>query len=324
VQKRRILITGASGLLGLNLALEAADEHTVIGQVHRHNLASEAFTTVQENLLAPGAVQRLLDVTQPDWIIHCAALANVDACETDPLQARQLNTEIPKKLARYVARGGARLLHVSTDAVFDGTRGQYSEIDSPNPLSVYAHSKLEAERQVVQANPQAIIARVNLFGWSRSGKRSLAEFFFNNLSSGNPVMGFTDVFFCPLLANHLGGIFLKMLDAGLSGLYHVVGSDCISKYQFGVDIARQFDLDERLIAPKSVDEAGLQAARSPNLTLRIDKLIHDLGASPPSLSTGIERFYTLYQQGYPQQLRRMGERGNSDKDQTANPQFKKS
>ena len=306
MQKRRILITGASGLLGLNLALEAAMEHTIIGQVHHHNLVSEAFTIVQKDLLAPGAMQRLLDDTQPEWVIHCAALANVDACEVDPLQARQLNTVIPEKLAHYVARGGARLLHVSTDAVFDGERGQYSENDSPNPLSVYARSKLEAERQVAQANPQAIIARVNLFGWSLSGKRSLSEFFFNNLQSGDAVMGFTDVFFCPMLANHLAEFFLKMLDANLSGLYHVVGSDCISKYQFGVNIARKFGLDERLIAPKSVDEAGLRAPRSPNLTLRIDKLIHDLGASPPSLSTGIERFYTLYQQGYPQRIKQMG------------------
>jgi dTDP-4-dehydrorhamnose reductase len=303
VRARRILITGASGLLGLNLALEAARGYTVFGQVNSQPLHTNAFTVIQANLLVPGAVQRLLEETQPDWVIHCAALANLDACEADPAQARQLNSEVPRKLAHDVARGGARLLHVSTDAVFDGQRGDYTEADAPNPLSVYAHTKLEGERAIAEENPRALIARVNLFGWSLSGKRSLAEFFFNNLSAGRPVMGFTDVYFCPLLANDLTHIFLKMLEAGLSGLYHVVSSQCISKYEFGVQIARKFGLDESLISPTSWREAGLAAARSPNLTLRVDKLIHDLGETPPNLSAGIDGFYTLYQQSYPQKLK---------------------
>ncbi|MBN1147683.1 MAG: SDR family oxidoreductase [Anaerolineales bacterium] len=303
MREPRILITGASGLLGLNLALEAVKERsTVFGQANRRPLHTSAFTVVQADLLAPGAVQRLLEETRPDWVIHCAALANLEACEADPAQARQLNSEVPRQLARHVARGGARLLHVSTDAVFDGQRGGYSEEDAPNPLSIYAQTKLEGERAVAEEDPAALVARVNLFGWSASGKRSLAEFFFNNLSAGKPVMGFTDVYFCPLLANDLAHIFLKMLGTGLGGLYHVVSSECISKYEFGVQIARKFGLDESLVSPTSWQEAGLAAARSPNLSLRIDKLIHDLGETTPNLSAGLERFYTLYQQGYPQKF----------------------
>jgi dTDP-4-dehydrorhamnose reductase len=296
------LITGASGLLGLNTALEAANDHQVVGQVNSHPLRTDLFATVQADLLAPGALERLLDQTQPEWVIHCAALANVDACETDPLQARQLNSEIPRQLAELVARGGARLLHVSTDAVFDGQRGGYTEADAPNPLSNYAQTKLEGERGVLRADPQAIVARVNLFGWSLSGRRSLAEFFFNKLTAGEPCMGFTDVFFCPMLANDLGGVFLKMLDAGLSGLYHAVGSECISKYDFGLRIAQIFGLDAKLIAPRSVEEGGLKAARSPRLTLLTDRLATALGEPLPGLSTGLERFYTLYQQGYPHRI----------------------
>ena len=303
----RILVTGASGLFGLNLALETAKDHEVFGTVKDHAITTDAFSVLQTDLLVPGAVERLLDKTKPDWIIHCAALANVDACEANPALARQLNSELPKKLATYVGRGGARLVHVSTDAVFDGQRGDYTEEDLPNPLSVYAQSKLDGERAVAEANPRAIIARVNLFGWSLTGKRSLAEFFFYNLSAGKRVMGFTDVYFCPLLANHLARVFLKMLASDLNGLYHVVSRDCFSKYDFGMMIAQRFDLDESLITPSSVEGAGLKAARSPKLTLRTDKLTQDLGEPPPGLSTGIEHFYTLYQQGYPQKIRKLGE-----------------
>ena len=139
----RILITGASGLLGLNLALEAAAQNEVYGTAKDHLISTDAFTVLPSNLLAPGAVERLLDQSQPDWVIHCAALANVDACEADPVLARQLNTELPAQLAAHVARGGARLVHISTDAVFDGQRGSYTELDEPNPLGVYAQTKLE-------------------------------------------------------------------------------------------------------------------------------------------------------------------------------------
>jgi dTDP-4-dehydrorhamnose reductase len=305
VRKHRILITGASGLLGLNTALEAAKEQHVFGQVNSQRLNTTAFSTVQADLLVPGTIQRLLEDTQPDWVIHCAALANVDLCETNPQQAQQLNSEIPGELAEYVARGGARLIHVSTDAVFDGQAGDYREQDAPNPLGVYARSKLAGEQAVAGANPQAIIARVNLFGWSLFGKRSLAEFFFNNLSAKKPCMGFTDVFFCPMLANDLGIVFLKMLEAGLSGLYHTVGSQCLSKYEFGIQLARRFGFDEKLVIPTSVEDSGLTAVRSPNLTLRTDKLVHALGEPLPNVSTGLEKFYTQYQQGYPQEIRRL-------------------
>lgn len=301
----RILITGASGLLGLNLALETTTRHTVFGTVNSHSLKTDAFKVIQTDLLAPGAVERLLERTQPDWVIHCAALANLDACEADPLLAQQLNTDLPQTLANHVARSGARLVYVSTDSVFDGLRGNYTEEDIPTPISVYSHTKLKGELAVAEADPSAIIARLNLYGWSLHGKRSLAEFFFNNLSQGKHTMGFTDVFFCPLLANDLADIFIKMLENHLGGLYHVVSSESLSKYEFGRRLAERFDLDGSLIDPTSVKQAGLKAPRSPNLTLRSDKLAHALGETLPRVSTGLDKLFTLYQQGYPQLLHSM-------------------
>ncbi len=299
----RILITGASGLLGLNLALETAHRHTVFGTASQHPIKTDAFTVIQSDLLAQGAVERLLDDTQPDWVIHCAALANLDACEADPLLAQQLNIELPRKLASLVARGGAQLLHVSTDAVFDGLRGNYTELDQPSPVGVYSRTKLEGEQAVMDVYPNAIVARVNLFGWSLPGNRSLAEFFFNNLSQGKQVMGFTDVCFCPLLANNMASIFVHMLERKLSGLYHVVSSESLSKYEFGMRLAHRFNLDSQLINPTSVFKSGLKAARSPNLSLSSARLAAALGQPLPRVSTGLDRFYTLYQQGYPQLLR---------------------
>ncbi len=302
----RILITGASGLLGLNLAMEATRRHTVFGTVNHHPLKTDAFTVIQADLLAPGAVERLLESTQPDWVIHCAALANLDACEADPLQAQKMNTELPRTLASHVARSGARLVHISTDAVFDGMRGDYSEEDIPTPPCVYSRTKLEGEQAVAEVNPNAIIARVVFFGWSLVGTRSLAEFFFNNLSQGRRVSGFTNMFFCPLLANRLGKVLLHMLELNLSGLYHVVGPEPLSKYEFGIRLARRFNLDISLIDPVLFNQPSSGAVRSPNLSLRSDKLTRAIGQSLPNVSTGLDELFTLYQQGYPQELQRMG------------------
>ncbi len=298
----KLLVTGASGLLGLNLSLEAAADHRVTGVVHRTRLQGTPFPIVQADLTRPGAVDRLLRETNPDGVVHCAALANLEDCEQHPALAQRLNTEVPAILARACRKGGARLLHVSTDAVFDGTQGNYSEEDEPHPLSVYARTKLEGEQAVAAEYPQAIVARVNLFGFSLSGRRSLAEFFLYNLLAGRPLKGFTDVFFCPLLVNTLAGIFLEMLAKDLHGLYHVFAGECLSKYDFGVRIARRFGLDASLIAPVRVTDAALTARRSPDLRMVTHKLSTDLGHSLPRFSPMLERFYTLYQQGYPQKL----------------------
>jgi dTDP-4-dehydrorhamnose reductase len=309
----RILITGASGLLGINLALELAQRHIVFGIVHEHRLdpAALPFRVLQCDLLEKGAIEWVMEASQPDWIIHCAALANVDACEAEPGRAAQLNTELPRRLASYVARGGARkerirLVHISTDAVFDGQAGQYTEEDLPNPLGIYAKTKLAGENSVFGANPDALVARVNLFGWGITGKRSLAEFFFYNLQSGRKVMGFTDVSFCPMLANDMAGVLEKMLEKNLKGLFHVVGSECLSKFEFGLRIAQRFGLDAGLIRPISVQQSGLLAMRSPNLSLRIDKLSRALGEKLPGVSGGIDRLFMLYEQGYPQRLKQLG------------------
>jgi dTDP-4-dehydrorhamnose reductase len=299
----KILVTGASGLLGLNLSLMAMESHTIVG-VDRAKLAGTPFELIKADLLDPKVEHRILDTVKPDAVIHTAALANLEDCEAQPETARLLNEELPGELAAACAQRGIQMMHISTDAVFDGAKdGVYTEEDTPNPQGVYACTKLEGERNVLSANPEAVVVRVNFFGWSLSGTRSLPEFFLNNLSAGKSAQGFTDVFFCPMFVSDLGGILLKMLAKPLIGIYHVVGSESLSKYDFGMAIARRFGLDEHLIEPVSVDVSTLKARRSHNLRLSVHKLSTALGEPIPGFSTGLDKFYTQYQQGYPQKLR---------------------
>ena len=299
----RLLITGASGLLGLNLCLQAMKTHSVVG-VHRGRLSGVPFRLLQLDLLHAGSVDRALRDAQVDAVLHCAALADVDACERNPALAWRVNAELPGRIAHACSRNGLALVHVSTDAVFDGrSDGSYVEKDAPSPTSVYARTKHAAECEVLNAHPHAVVARVNFYGWSLSGRRSLAEFFVHSLLAGERVQGFTDVIFCPMLVDDLGQTLLQMLESNLAGLFHAVGPQPMSKYEFGLALARKFGLDDVLIAPDSVEMAGLPAPRAHNLNLSVHKLSTALGAPLPDFSTGLDTFFAQFAQGYPQRIR---------------------
>ncbi len=298
----KILITGASGLLGINLAQETMHAHEITG-VDRGKLVHAPFPILKADLLAPGAVDFIIETARPDWVINCAALANLEECENNPELAHRLNTDMPAQLAKACKSHGIAYVHISTDAVFDGTSiAFYKEEDEPNPLSLYSKTKLEGERAVFAEDHNAIITRVNFYGWSLTGRRSLAEFFFHNLTHNKSMSGFTDVKFCPMLVNDTARTLVKMLQKGLNGLYHLVGPQAMSKYQFGVEIARKFGLRDGEISPKSINTSSLNARRSNNLCLSINKISTDLGEVLPEFSTGLNEFYTQYQQGYPQKI----------------------
>jgi len=298
----RILVTGASGLLGLNYCMQQAGRHSISGVIHHHKLKDVPFQSLNADLSDESEIEPLLEQVQPEVILHCAAMANIDACEKQAETAHRVNALLPGWLADASRRRGIFMAHISTDAVFDGQKGNYSEDDLPHPLSVYARTKLEGERQVLDANPEALVARVNFYGWSMSGKRSLAEWFFRNLSSGNDVNGFTDVVFCPLLVNDLVDVLSKMVELRLYGIYHTVSPYCLSKYDFGVLLARQFGFDETLIHPVSWKQGGLVAARSPNLTLNVEKMLKATGMNIPSQEEGMRRFNLLDKEGWRERM----------------------
>jgi dTDP-4-dehydrorhamnose reductase len=301
----RFLVTGASGLLGLNFSLRAAGEHVVTGVVNRNPVHGAPFGVTAADLTAPGTLERVLEEFRPEVVMHCAAMALLDECEANPDQTWRVNVELPARLATESRRRGIRLVYISTDSVFDGLKGDYREEDAPNPISVYARSKRAGEEGVQAADPDALVARTNFYGWSLHGRRSLAEFFYNNLAAGRSVNGFTDVLFCPLQVNDLADLLLEMVAGGLSGLYHVFSAECLSKYDFGVRVARAFGLDENLIHPASMRDSGLLAARSPNLTMRTEKLAATLGHALPDQAAGLRRFAAEKLAAYPEQVRAM-------------------
>ena len=300
----RILVTGASGLLGLNFCNFYYKDYEVIGLANKTAVRNAPFQMLSADLESADAAQLLMDL-KPDAVLHCAALANIDTCEKEPEKAERINSVLPGRLAAASKKQNIKFVHISTDAVFNGEDcgpDGYHETDRPDPISVYAETKLKGETNVLSENPDALVARVNFYGWSMSGKRSLAEFFFNNLSEGKEMNGFCDVFFCSLYVRYLTDLLLEMMKLDAHGIYHVYSDDHQSKYDFGVSIAKLFGFDPSLIHPVSWKDGGLNARRSPNLIMNTDKLAWLLGHPLPTQRKNLERFHRDSLQGTREQM----------------------
>jgi len=297
------LVTGVSGLLGLNFALAVdGKKHQVTGVANTLPMQWASFKNVQAELTQPGVVEKLIEEHKPDVVLHCAAIANVDACESDADLAHRVNAELPGAIAETCRRRSVKMIQISTDAVFDGIKGNFTEDDETNPLSVYARTKRDGENAVLSANADALVARVNFYGWSASGKRSLAEIFVHNLQAGQRMQGFTDVTFCPMNILDLSDLLVESADLDLKGIYHMVGAEPMSKYEFGKRIAEKFGFDTSLIQPVSIQESGLKAVRSPNLSLSTAKLQSALGRDLPAFDAGLQKFFDQFRRGYPQYI----------------------
>jgi dTDP-4-dehydrorhamnose reductase len=299
----RLLVTGASGLLGAHLVLAAQRRCEVIAVCHQHSITRDGVRTEVADLTRPAEAHALLNRVRPEWVIHCAAEADVDRCERDPDRATLMNVEMAAHVAEASRRIGARLVHISTDAVFDGKSDGYREDDPPNPVNVYGRTKLEGERAVTSAHPEALVLRTNFFGWHPQGPRGLAEWFLERLEADLPAPGFADVFVSPLSAGDLAELILKLLPRPALGIYHGAGSACLSKFEFGRELASRFGFDRERVQPTSVDEAGLLAPRPRRLCLDSSRLTADTGWRPKGAAEGLSAMRRQRDDGFRDQLK---------------------
>lgn len=300
-----IVVTGASGLLGASVVLRAhAMGLEVAGFYHRHSLEIPGAVMRGVDLRDFSATRDALQRLKPKAIIHCAAATNVEWCETHPRETEEVNAGASSLLARVASELNAQLIYISTDSVFDGQHGNYSETDTPAPLNIYARSKLEGEQEVLKCHPSALVVRTNIYGWNVQEKLSLAEWFLKQIGSGETVQGFTDVAFCPMLANDLADILLHVVDRHLSGLYHVTGAEKISKYEFGRRVAEVFGFDPGTIVPTRVAGSSLKARRPLDTSLNTEKIRAATGLKMPGVEEGLRSFRVLHDKGYPQQIKR--------------------
>ena len=296
----RILVTGASGLLGLNAALQLKDRHQVSGVYCSHPVRIEGVETFFLDLRAATAVRDLVLELRPQAILHTAGLTNVDACEVNPREAEELHVQVSEHVAHAAGSVGAMLVHISTDHLFDGQKALVEENESPAPLNQYARTKFAAEQRVRRISPGALIVRTNFYGWGTALRASFSDWILAGLEQRKILNMFTDVFFTPILANDLIERILDLVKAGANGIYHVAGGERISKYDFAIELASIFNYPTDRIHGVSIQEISLRARRPYDMSLKTDKAARLLGRPMPLVSEGLVRLKELELQGWRQ------------------------
>ncbi len=285
----QILITGASGMLGAALIASFQGEHACTG-FSRARPAQASIDWRTGDLSVPGVLASVLNDVRPDLIVHAAAMTNVDACERNPVLAQRVNCDVLEEIVEYCQLSGSRLVHISTDSVFDGQKETpYNENDPVAPLNVYARTKLAAESLVLR-RPDAIVLRTNIFGWRPpGGDVSFGEWVLRSLREGTPLTMFHDVMYSPIATPLFAGVVAQCVKAGLTGLYHAGGGEILSKYQFALKVAEAYGLPTNNVLSISVADKPLAALRPRNMALDSSKLAAALGVgSLPDVAASID------------------------------------
>ena len=283
----KALVLGASGFLGsyAGFALNAAG-WTVTG-ASRKPLEWYPSVALIEKL---DDVPSLIRGGNWDVIINCVALANHEACEEKPEEARLLNVELPALWAAVSGESSARFVHFSTDAVFDGKSNEpYGEGDFASPPSVYGRTKLQGEQAVLAANSEALVFRTNFFGWSQSGEKGILDFFARGIETGTAMTGFSDYIVSSLYVGDLFDLLVEAVRKEAAGLFHLTSSTPLSKYDFGIVVAQALEGDVSLVQQGLLAEQSMLGNRGHNLGLSVTKLHELLGHSIPSTFQGIAR-----------------------------------
>lgn len=295
----RILVTGASGLIGSHTARALlARGHRVIaaGGAHTDRIPDDvrsAAAAVEQLDLADleSLTARLEEIAaDADAVIHAAAMPDFATCEQDPVRAQVVNVEATDLIASWCVRHRARLVFLSTDQVFDGRGTMYVEADAAHPLQTYGRTKLEAESRVLGSGAQAVVARLALtYGASPSGDRSASESIVNRLRRGERIRLFTDEYRTPILAEDAARALAALATIeNPPPVVHVAGPQRVSRHDFGIAVASAFGLDASLIDAAQARELTLDPPRAPDLSMSTLVLSSLLDDPPRNVAAGLD------------------------------------
>lgn len=280
----KFFITGGSGLLGERLATIASNDDEI---VLSHN-SNPTKNTIKCDITDKNEVEKVINKNKPDTIVHCAAMTDVDLCEDEIDIAYRINSDGTRNMAQAAENIGAKIIYVSTDFVFDGDKGYYSEDDEVNPLGIYAKSKYDGEVQLKKYSTNWAIARVSvLYGWHK--KANFTTWVINQLRSNNSINIVTDQINSPTYADNAGEAIFEIAKQDKNGIYHTAGNDRINRFDFTQKIAEAFNLNKDLINPTTSDKFIQKAPRPRDSSLNVNKIKKGLGFTMETCSESLER-----------------------------------
>lgn len=299
---KTVLITGANGLLGQKLCRDFSSSHKVVAT----DLQPNSFVSF------PNLSYETLDITdrraldfhvrfyKPSVIINCAAYTDVDGCEIHRTETWVTNVGGVKNLVGACKKHNSKLFHLSTDYVFDGENGPYSEDDPPRPVSFYGETKLESEKVIEQSGIDFLIVRTNvLYGFGKKVKKNFLLWLLDKLSAGQKLKIVDDQFNNPTLADNLSECILEIVERNLSGIFHIGGAEYLSRYDFALKVADVFKHDKALISPTTTESLAQKAKRPPRGGLKIEKAQRILKTKLLNVEQGLDRISGISRSGAP-------------------------
>ena len=238
--------------------------------------------SIEIDLFSKNSVQHILDFYDIDIVLNCIGLTNVEACEQNPLEAFKLNSYLPGIIANACTSTNTKLIHISTDHLFDDQNVLYSEEDKVKLINVYAKSKFEGELEVLNNCKSSIICRTNFFGYGPAHKNSFSQWIEESAKNKKEIVLFKDVFFTPVSGANLAFYAHKLLESNFSGIFNISSDKIISKFEFGKLICKKLKIPSHSILSGSIDDMSDLVRRPKGMGLSNAKLTaaiknHNLG-----------------------------------------------
>ncbi|HZV12477.1 MAG TPA: dTDP-4-dehydrorhamnose reductase [Candidatus Kapabacteria bacterium] len=289
----RIAIIGSNGLLGQNLSKVFSAETSsqlILADLHPRSFISEpkqGFYTPLD-ITNRTAVKEFSLKYLPEIVINCAAMNDVDTCESERESAWKINVKGVEHLVDGCRTVDAWLIHLSSDYVFDGKHGPYTERDKPNPLSYYGKTKLASENACRLGGIRFTVVRTMiLYGLGENVRENFVTWVINNLSQGKHINVVTDQIGNPTPADELATAMLRLSERQREGIYNIAGPDIISRFEFAREIARVFDLDANNIHPVTTENLSQNAPRPLNSGMITLKAESELGIRLSTVAEGL-------------------------------------
>ncbi|MDZ4701187.1 MAG: dTDP-4-dehydrorhamnose reductase [Rhodothermales bacterium] len=291
---QRILITGANGLLGQELvtALSPYPEFDILatGKDVEPRFSNGSCGYTRLDLTNTAEVRHLFNIFTPDVVINCAAMTAVDQCEDERDACWRVNVEAVEQMTRSCLNFSVKMVHLSTDFVFDGKGGPYIESQRPDPVNFYGKSKLAAENAIIKSGlgRWAIVRTVLVYGaGERLSRGNFVLWVIDKLSKGEEIQVVDDQWRTPTYAPDLAQGILRLVKFDKTGLYHLSGREYLSVYDFALKIAATFDLDASLIKRTNSASFSQRALRPLTTGFIILKAETEFGYKPHTIEQNL-------------------------------------
>lgn len=286
----RTLITGGTGLLGKGLI--ETNRHAEISSIYlgAYDMADSINVAYyRTDICNVDALEGVFRKAHPQVVIHTAGMANVDYCEKNYDEAYKVNVIGTKIVLDLTRKTGAKIVFISTNAVFDGKNAPYSEDSMPSPINSYGKMKLEAEGIVKNSGLKHLIIRpILMYGWNHEHERSnTATWLIEKLRKGETANIVNDVYENPLFNISCAEMIWSLIDTNKEGIYHVASKNVVNRYEFAKVIADVFDLNYHLINEVSSDFFPVLAPRPRNTSYNTSKIEKELNIKMLGLKEGL-------------------------------------